>query len=81
MDGVEWSVLTPLIRCGVHGERAEHQPIGLVLLDSTVGATANTSAQEELPAVSSTDAARSSPTVAIYLNERVPDIGLSLIHI
>lgn len=75
LDGVEWSEMTPLIRCGVHGERAEHQPIGLVLLDSTVGATANTSAQEDLPAASSTDAASSSPTVAIYLNERVPDIG------
>ena len=32
IDGKEWSQVTPLMRCAVHGERAENQPVGGLIL-------------------------------------------------
>ena len=38
VDGRTWSGVTPLLRCAVHGERAEHQPIAAVFSNASSAA-------------------------------------------
>ena len=60
IDGKEWSSVTPLMRCAVHGLRAEHQPVGLVLLPTPTrrGGYSSTSL-----------------SVGVFVHERVPGIS------
>ena len=76
VDGVEWSSVTPLLRCGVHGERAEHQPIGMVALEGWEASLAN--ARHRPPGGPSPKKQAhelNESIVAIYLHERVPEIA------
>ena len=78
LDGKEWSELTPLLRCKVHGERAEDQPIALALLPRSANISSRLGDRvAPIGSAASRDGVgvAHAERIALYVQERVPDVA------
>ena len=67
LNGQEWSSVTPLMSCPVHGVRAEHQPVGVALVPRH--------SQGGLSRQTQGGVNGSAWDVAIFVHEHVPGIS------